>query len=100
MSILYKELAPDQRQRYIDIAAKHRTEVAAHRAALKAAKVYIPRTAYLLFCGERIKVMKAADATVEFTDMLKSIGKQWRSLSEPERQLFQARVAEMKARAV
>lgn len=100
MSALYKELSPDERQRYIDISAKNRTEVATHRAAVKPAKVSTPRTAYLLFCGERIKVTKAADATVKFTDMLKSIGKQWRSLSEPERQLLKERVAGMQARGV
>lgn len=97
MSILYRELTPDQRQSYADDAAQQRAAVAAHRTAIRAERVYIPHSAYMLYRQEIYQEVRAANPTAKPLDVVKVVGKQWQSLGEPERQLLQARVDEMKA---
>lgn len=102
MSILYKELTPDQKQPYVDAALKLKSDASSRRAADKAAKVqqYSPPHAYLLFCKERFPEVRAANPSAKLGDIMKLVGKQWAGLSEPEKQLLKARVVQMKASSV
>lgn len=92
--MLYKELTPQQRQSYMDAALRLKTESASRRASVKAAKVqqYRPPSAYLLYCWEKFAEVKAVDTSAKLGDVMKAVAKQWRGLSETEKQLFQKRV--------
>lgn len=69
----------------------------AKRAAILAAKVPAPMTAFLLFYSRKYKETKAADpdlwATASVVDIAKLIGSQWRALSESEKQLYKIEAA-------
>lgn len=86
----YKLLTPEQRQPYVDAAAKCKTEKGTQRAALKTAKAS-PVTAYLLYFRESSSQIRAADSTAKFVDIAKLVGKKWRGLSESEKQLLKER---------
>lgn len=97
ISAEFKELKPDVRQKYDDTSAMLKAETVAKRAAVLAAKVPAPLTAFLLFYSRKYKENKAADpklgATASVVDIAKLIGSQWRALSESEKQLFKIEAA-------
>lgn len=103
ISAQYKELTPEQRQPYVDAAAKNRTALLARRAAIREAnpvEVQSPRTAYLLFCQGKFPEVKAQNASAKLVDIVRIIAKQWRELGESEKLLLKARVVVLRSGAV
>lgn len=86
----FKELTPDARQTYEATSAKLKAEGATKRAAIAAARVPGPVTAYLLFYKTKYQENKAAHPDKTVIELAKLVGKQWLELSVSEKQLYKA----------
>lgn len=85
----YRGLTPEQRQPYLDAAAKRKTETDTQRAAVKATKVPVT-SAYLMFFQKRNSEINATGSPAKFGEIGRLLGKEWRGMGESEKQLLQA----------
>lgn len=96
----FRELTPDMKQAYQETAAKLKTAVHGQRAVIKAAQPRQTPSAYILFYVSKHKEVRAANPTAVSIDIAQLIGKEWRGLSEPQKQLFRAEAASKMASVV
>jgi hypothetical protein len=89
----WKALQDSDKQRYLDLAAKSKAEVAEVRAAKKAKRG--PPTAYNTFCGEVAAEFRASQQKVTGPELLREASKRWKALpaSELQRRTAEAQLA-------